>query len=80
MNLIARAPPRSCTFRTGRRSGVWFVTRDDVFYGDYLTRGQAIESACYGARTIEAQGGTAVVLTMPGEVVVPHQTLRRKRS
>jgi hypothetical protein len=79
MNLIARAPPRRCTFRVGLSSGVWFVTRDEVFYGDYLTRGQAMESACNGARTIEAQGGSAVVLAMPGEVVVPHQKLRAAR-
>ena len=78
MNLIARAPSRSCTFRTGERSGVWFVTKDQVFYGDYLTRGQAVEAACFGARTVEAQGGSAQVLETPGDVVVPHQSLQRK--
>lgn len=77
MNLIARSPSRRCTFRTGERSGVWFVTKDEVFYGDYLTRAQAVEAACFGARTVEAQGGSAQVLGS-GDAVVPHQNLPRK--
>jgi hypothetical protein len=73
MNLIARSRSASFTFRTGQRSGVWFVTKNDVFYGDYLTRGQAVEAACFGARAVEAQGGSAQVLAMPGEVLITHR-------
>lgn len=73
MNLIPRSPPRSCTFRVGERASVWFVTKNDVFYGDYLSRGQAIEAACFGARTVEAKGGSARVLAAPGDVLVGHQ-------
>jgi hypothetical protein len=78
MNLISRSPTRQSTFRTGQRAGVWFVTRDGVFYGDYLSLAQATEAACFGARTVEAQGGTAKVLAGPGDVVVPHHDTRRK--
>ena len=78
VNLISRSPTRHCTFRIGQRSGVWFVTRDGVFYGDYLSQAQATEAACFGARTVEAQGSSARVLAGSGEVVVPHQDARRK--
>jgi len=73
LNLIPRGPVRSYTFRAGERSGVWFVTKNDAFYGDYLSRGQAIEAACFGARTVEAKGGSARVLTSPGDTLVGHQ-------
>lgn len=78
MNLIARGPPRSCTFRVGERSGVWYVNKNDSFYGDYLSRGQAIEAACFGARTVEAKGGVALVVTLPGDVPVAHLTVALK--
>ncbi|CAN7457509.1 hypothetical protein LJR225_003079 [Phenylobacterium sp. LjRoot225] len=73
MTLIPRGPTRTYTFRTGERSGVWYVNKNDVFYGDYLSRNQAIEAACFGARTVEAKGGSARVLSMPGDVPVAHQ-------
>jgi hypothetical protein len=74
MNLVSRPPADLCrTFRTGRRGGVWFVTKDHAFYGDYLSHDQALESACYGARAVQAKGGSARVLDGPDEVVVPHQ-------
>ena len=74
MNLVGRsAADQRRTFRTGQRGRVWFVTKDRAFYGDYLGRDQAIESACYGARAVEAKGGSARVLDGPDEVVVPHQ-------
>lgn len=78
MNVISRGPPRSCTFRVGERSGVWYVNKSDIFYGDYLSRAQAIEAACFGARTVEAQGGVALVVTMPGDAPVAHRTLAVK--
>ncbi|HEY8571923.1 hypothetical protein [Phenylobacterium sp.] len=63
---------RTCTFRASSRSGVWQVTRDHVFYGDYLTREDALRSACDAARTFDAAGGTARVVAPPGESVVLH--------
>src|SRR2546427_522572 len=78
LNFIARSPKRSCRFRIDQRSGVWVVTKNDTFYGDYLSRGQAIESACFGARAVEAQGGSAEVLATPGDERVDHRTAARK--
>ena len=66
-------PPRSCTFRTGQRGDVWYVTRDQVFYGDYNTKAQAIAAACFGARAAQAQGATATVVDGSNGEVVPHQ-------
>jgi hypothetical protein len=63
---------RTCTFRTSVRSGVWQVTRDHIFYGDFLTREAAVRSACEAARSFEASGGLARVLAPPGETLVPH--------
>jgi hypothetical protein len=65
-----RAPSRDTTFRTSRRSGMWAVTKNNLFYGDYFSRDQAIRSACYGARTVEATGGVARVLA--GEEIIAH--------
>lgn len=71
--MIPRGPARTYTFRTGERAGVWYVTKNETFYGDYLSHGQAVEAACFGARTVEAKGGSARVVSMPGEKPVPHQ-------
>lgn len=68
MNLPGRTPRPGVTFHATLRSGVWSVTKDHVFYGDYFSRGQAIASACYGARAVEAIGGEACVLA-DGEVI-----------
>jgi hypothetical protein len=68
----------TCTFRTLSSAGAWQVTRDGVFYGDYLTRREAAEGACSAARSFEAVGGQARVLASPGEIVIPHQHPRFK--
>jgi hypothetical protein len=73
VNLIARGPSRDTTFRASLSSGVWSVTKNNVFYGDYLSRSQAIRSACYGARAVEATGGRARVLVLPGDEVIAHR-------
>jgi hypothetical protein len=70
MTFINRGPNRDTTFRTNLRDGVWLVTKNHTFYGDYGSRNQAIASACYGARAVEARGGAACVLA--GEEVIPH--------
>lgn len=64
---------RDITFRAALRSGVWAVTKNNVFYGDYLDRTQAIRSACYGARAVEAAGGQARVLLLPGDELIAHR-------
>lgn len=71
MNVSDRSPSRNTTFRVNLRSGVWAVTKNHLFYGDYLSQEQAIRSACYGARAVEATGGQAQVLA--GEAVFQHR-------
>lgn len=53
-------------------SGIWHVRRNNVFFGDYLTRGNAIRGACAGARTEEERGRVAQVFEPPGTVALPH--------
>jgi hypothetical protein len=74
VNLIARGPSRETAFRVAQRDGVWSVTKNNLFYGDYLSRPQAIRSACYGARAVEATGATARVLAA-GDEVIAHRDL-----
>lgn len=45
--------------RTFPVGGVWHVTRDQVFLGDYLAEGPARDAATKAAREIEGQGGRA---------------------
>ncbi|KRB46556.1 hypothetical protein [Phenylobacterium sp. Root700] len=72
----ATAPVR--TFRASLRGGVWEVTRDYVFYGDYLTREEAIDGACKAARSVEASGGSARVMATPSDTLIAHQIPRFK--
>ena len=60
-------------FRAQLSAGVWSVTRDDDFYGDYLTRTEALVGACSAARSMEALGHVAEVRSGPADVVVRHQ-------
>jgi hypothetical protein len=71
--LEAARSGRACTFRAVKSAGVWQVTRDGAFYGDFLTREQALRCACDAARNFEASGGTARVLGPPGETLVSHK-------
>lgn len=72
MNPIGSAIAGTCTFRAKQSAGVWSVTKNGVFYGDHLTRAQALQSACSAARRVEILGGRALVLASPGDVVVAH--------
>ena len=63
---------KTCTLRATLRSGVWSVTRDDVFYGDFLSRAEAVRQACLATRAFEARGGVARVFAAPGETLIPH--------
>lgn len=78
MKALKRAAPRICTFRAGLRGGVWQVTRDYVFHGEYASREEASEGACNAARSLEAAGGAARVLATPGDTPIPHHTSRSK--
>jgi hypothetical protein len=73
MSLVGRGPSRETAFQVRERAGVWAVTKNKVFYGDYHSREQAIRGACYGARTVEASGGEARVTVSPGDEVIPHR-------
>ena len=73
MTLLSFDRPGDYTFRAAQRSGVWGVTKNNAFYGDYLSRAEALRGACAGARTAEALGGSARVIAEPGETLIPHQ-------
>jgi len=47
--------------RTELRHGVWHVTRNDKFYGDYLAEQPAVDAAVKLSRDIERSGGIALV-------------------
>ncbi|MDB5493387.1 MAG: hypothetical protein JWP86_724 [Phenylobacterium sp.] len=74
MSLVGRRPSRN-TFRAALRAGVWSVTKDGQFYGDYMSRDQAIRGACNGARAVEATGSQAKVLVGSDEEVIAHRDL-----
>jgi hypothetical protein len=75
MNLLAAYGPRDCTFRAAVRLGVWSVTKNDAFYGEYLSRAEALRGACSAARTAEALGARVRVLAPPRDTVIPHSKL-----
>lgn len=64
---------RDTRFQVAQRGGVWAVTKNDAFYGDYASRDQAIRGACFGARTVEASGGQARVTAAPNDQIVDHR-------
>ena len=76
MKLAVGHPVGACVFRAQVSAGVWSVTKDQVFYGDYLSRADAVSGACDAARAVEALGGTAEVRAGPADALVNHQTAR----
>jgi hypothetical protein len=58
-------PDGSVVIRTTRVGGVWHVTRDEVFYGDYLTAVSARDAATKAARDIADFGGRAELVFGP---------------
>jgi len=46
----------SVVFSVRMRSGVWEVTRDQAFYGDYVRRRDAVTAAQTGAFALQAPG------------------------
>ena len=61
-----------CTFRVLQKSAVWQVSRDETLYGEFLTRGDAVRAACFGARTQDRRGPGSQVLMTPGDRPIPH--------
>jgi len=70
--LRRAAPANTCVFRARATAEVWSVTRDGLFYGDYLSRAEALGGACAAARDVEALGGAAEVRAGPDDTLVPH--------
>lgn len=50
------------TIRSQRRNGVWQVTRNRVFHGDYTQSGPAMDAAVAVAREVQRKGGAAQIL------------------
>ena len=71
--MKAASRERIRTFRAALRGGAWQVTRDYVFHSEYPTREDAVRGACAAARSCEEAGGSARVLTTPGDVLVSHR-------
>jgi hypothetical protein len=69
----ARVAGAPCVFRAQLRADVWSVTKDDEFYGEHLSRNEALVSACSAARSMEALGCVAEVRVGPRDDLVRHQ-------
>ena len=46
-------------FQGSLSAGIWYVTKDGAFYGDYRHRKAALDAVNAAVRTIEASGGSA---------------------
>jgi hypothetical protein len=57
-----------------QRSGIWSVSVNGQFHGDYTRRDWAIEAAVEKAKEIAAHGGAAVVMFDRQENVVHYDT------
>ncbi len=53
------------TIHSARLHGVWHVTRNGAFVGDYLSEGPALAAAAAAAREVERGGGRAEILLGP---------------
>lgn len=53
------------TFRVSEVHGVWRVSRGQSLYGDFLTRGDAVRAACFGARAANKRGAMSRVVAAP---------------
>jgi len=58
-------PDKAVVIRITRVGGVWHVTRDKVFYGDYLTAASARDAATKAARDIAGLGGRVELIFEP---------------
>jgi hypothetical protein len=71
--VIGPSVQPSRIFRIQLQGGVWSVTKDHIFYGEYAPRSAAITGAREAARTVEALGGMARVVAGRAEAVIPHR-------
>ena len=62
---IAAAPSDTVLIHSARSGGVWHVTQDGAFVGDYLAEAPARQAAADAARQVEGKGGRASVLFGP---------------
>lgn len=53
------------TLQITLRHGIWRICLDGLFYGDYRSKGQAIESAEEAVAAMAATGRLAVVVVAP---------------
>jgi hypothetical protein len=60
------ATPRTTMVRTARSGGVWHVTCDDVFLGDYHAEGPLRAAAAKAVRDIVGRGGRAELIVEAG--------------
>jgi len=56
------------TFRVSEVRGAWRVSRDHSLYGEFLTRGDAVRGACFGARAANKRGASSRVFAAPDEL------------
>ena len=54
--------PHPVMIRVARRSGVWHVTKDGVFLGDYIAEDPALNAANGAADVVEKRGGAAEIV------------------
>jgi hypothetical protein len=62
------------TFQLNLRRGIWRVTLDGAFYGDYRSKLQALEGAESGAQALRDSGRAAQV-QVPAEGDTPQPRL-----
>jgi len=51
-------------FEVSQRAGIWKVTKDGGFYGDYFVESLALEAAEAAVRAVVANGGSAEVVLL----------------
>lgn len=65
--LRAERQPAGHLFRVARHAGIWRVIHNGAFYRDYATEADATAAAHEAARTEQASGHEARVVTSEGE-------------
>lgn len=68
---VERKPDPETVFLIAPNAGVWTVTKDGAFYGDYLKEEHAQASAQCAVAAILANGGAAKACLLPGPATGP---------
>ena len=66
VQLMSRALAQSATFSVAQHHGIWRVTLDGVFFGDYRSKQNALEGLRDKSTALEKVGAAVKVLT-PGD-------------